>query len=40
MELVNDPTEKFIKFGTHFWTDSTYEKELVAGVALTGKSPL
>ena len=38
MELVNEwfPTGKFRKFGTPFSTDSTYEKELMAALSLTG----
>ena len=38
MELVNVwfPTGKFRNFDTHFWTDSSYEKELLADLQLTG----
>ena len=38
MELVNEwsPTIKFRKFDTTFSTESTYEKELLAALPLTG----
>ena len=38
MELVNGwlPAGKFRKFDTPFWTDSAYEKELLAALPLTG----
>ena len=37
MELVNEwlPTGKFINVDTPFWTDSSYEKELLADLTLT-----
>ena len=38
MELVNEwfPTRKFRNVDTPFWTDSSYEKELLAALPLTG----
>ena len=38
MELVNEwfPTGKFRNVDTRFWTDSSYEKELLAALPLTG----
>ena len=41
MELVNEwfPTGKFRKFDTLFWTDSSYEKELLAALQLIGHAP-
>ena len=41
MELVNEwfPTGKFIKFDATFRTDSTYVKELLAVLTLTGHAP-
>ena len=38
MELVNEwlPTGKFRNVDTPFWTDSSYEKELLAALTLTG----
>ena len=40
MELVNEwfPTEKFIKVDTNFRTESTYEKELMDEIPLTGNA--
>ena len=38
MELVKEwfPTGKFKNIDTPFWTDSSYEKELLAALTLTG----
>ena len=38
MKLVNEwfPTGKFRNFDTPFWTESSYEKELLAALPLTG----
>ena len=38
MELVNEwfPTGKFRNVDTPFWTDSSYEKELLAALPLSG----
>ena len=38
MELVNEwfPTGKFRNFDKPFWIDSSYEKELLAALPLTG----
>ena len=38
MELVNEwfPTGKFRNVDTPFWTDSSYEKELLSALPLTG----
>ena len=40
MDLVNEcfPTGKVRKFDTKFWTDSTYEKEFMDEVLLTGNA--
>ena len=40
MEQVNEwfPTGKFRRVDTHFRTDSTYEKELMAALPLTGNT--
>ena len=40
MELVNEwfPTGKFRNVDTTFWTDSSYENELLAVLPLTGHS--
>ena len=41
MELVKEwfPTGKFKNIDTPFWTDSSYEKELLAALTLTGHTP-
>ena len=40
MKLLHEwlPTGKFKKVDTTFWTDSTYEKKLLAALPLTGNS--
>ena len=40
MELGNEwfPTGKFRNVDTPFWTDSSYEKELLAALPLTGNA--